>query len=60
MPIKQLINRLLGDSSAGVPVRTFECNDCGHRFESAKQPERAQCMECRSNDVTVTGSTGRE
>lgn len=60
MPIKRLIERLLGDSSTGVEVRTFECDDCGHTFDSAKQPDRAQCMECLSNDVTVTGSTQRE
>lgn len=60
MPFKRLIDRFLGDSSAGVEVRTFECEDCGHTFESAKQPERAQCMECLSNDVTVTGAVERE
>lgn len=32
-------------------VRTFECQECGNEFESAKSPKRAQCMECLSHDV---------
>lgn len=33
------------------PMETFECQECGNVFESAKSPERVKCMECLSTDV---------
>lgn len=34
-----------------ITVTEFECQDCGNTFESAKPPDRAQCVECLSHDV---------
>ncbi len=39
------------DTESSTAVRTFECRDCGNEFESAKSPDRAQCMECLSHDA---------
>lgn len=55
MPLSKLLSRLFGGESSGVEIKEFECEDCGHTFESAKQPERAQCMDCLSGDVRVVG-----
>lgn len=59
MPVKKILSRLFGGGSGGVELRKFECTECGNPFESAKQPERAQCMECLSSDVEVIGSAER-
>lgn len=50
MVIGKLASKLLGRDS-GVELNVFECSDCGSTFESAKQPDRASCPECLSNDV---------
>lgn len=59
MAITKILGRLLGRDGGGVEVREFECNECGTTFESAKQPERAQCMDCLSNDLDVLGTVDR-
>ena len=53
MSIGNIISRLLGGDGGGVEMREYECGECGSKFESAKQPERAQCMDCLSNDLEV-------
>ncbi len=45
--IKQAVG--LGDS--GVESTVYECTECNNTFESAKDPRRAQCMECMSTAV---------
>lgn len=55
MSITDTIQSLIGSDDGGVEVTTFECAECGHTFESAKDPDRAQCMECLSNDVQPAG-----
>lgn len=50
MAIGQKIRSALGMGS-GVDVTEYECVECGNTFESSKDVERAQCMECLSNDV---------
>lgn len=52
MTIGKLVNKLLGRET-GVKLRFFECSECDAYFESAKQPKRASCPECLSNDVAV-------
>lgn len=39
----------VGDSS--VRIHDYECQECGHEFESAKTDQRAKCMECLSQNV---------
>jgi len=52
MGITDTIRGLLGgDASGGVEITSYECGECGNTFDSAKTPDRAQCMECLSNDV---------
>lgn len=52
MPISQLVNKLFGRDT-GIEIKVFECSECDETFESAKQPKRASCPECLSNDVSV-------
>lgn len=59
MTVSKLLGRLLGSDSGGVELRKYECAECGNTFDSAKQPERAQCMDCLSNDVDVIGTVDR-
>lgn len=56
MSISNLLGRLLGGNGGSIELREYECVECGHTFDSAKRPERAQCMECLSNDVEVVGA----
>lgn len=53
MSITNILGRLLGGDGGGLEMREYECGECGNTFESAKQPERAQCMECFSNEPDV-------
>lgn len=41
----------VGESSPDITE--YECQECGNRFESAKVPDRAQCMDCLSRNVEV-------
>lgn len=50
-PIQKL--KAFFSSDDGSLRRTFECNECEHVYESAKQERRAVCPECLSNDVTL-------
>jgi len=59
MSIANIISRLLGGDGGGVEMREYECVECDNIFESAKQPERAQCMECFSNDLEVVSTFTR-
>lgn len=59
MAVGDLIDKLLGGGGSGVQLKVFECADCDAEFESAKQPERASCPECLSNDVTRIGTVDR-
>lgn len=54
MALSKLVDKLLG-GGPGVDVQEYRCPDCGRTFESAKDPERAQCPECLANDVDVAG-----
>lgn len=59
MSIVEVIDRVLGTGSNSVQLKVFECADCDSTFESAKQPDRASCPECLSNDVTQVGTADR-
>lgn len=58
MALGDLISKVLG-SSSGVELKEFECAECDASFDSAKQPQRASCPECLSNEVSVVGTTER-
>lgn len=47
--VDKLSNLLPGGDT--TRVYKYECQECGNTFESAKGPDRAQCMDCLSNDV---------
>lgn len=51
MSVLGKVRRFFQTDGQTVELYDYECNDCGDRFESAKSPDRAQCMECLSNDV---------
>jgi predicted Zn-ribbon and HTH transcriptional regulator len=51
MSVMQKLKSVLPFEDAGVTKRTYECQDCGNTFESAKTPDRAMCVECMSQDV---------
>lgn len=59
MSIVEVIDRVLGTGNSSVQLKVFECADCDSTFESAKQPDRASCPECLSNDVTQVGTADR-
>lgn len=59
MAVVEIIDKLLGVSGSEIQLKVFECADCGAEFESAKQPERASCPECLSNDVNRIGTVDR-
>lgn len=52
MSVLQKLKSALPVDDDGVTTRIYECQECGEVFESAKIPERAQCMECLSANVT--------
>lgn len=58
MALGKLISKLFGGDS-GVELKEFECGECDSTFDSAKQPKRASCPECLSNDVAVIGTAER-
>ena len=49
--LNELKSYLPGFDDGGVSTTTYECQDCGHTFQSAKSPDRAQCMDCMSHEV---------
>jgi predicted Zn-ribbon and HTH transcriptional regulator len=51
MSVIQKIKSALPVDDNTVTKRTYECQECGHVFESAKTPDSAQCVECLSHDV---------
>lgn len=51
--LQQLKTVIPGIEAEESEARTYECRSCGSEFESAKPPERVQCMDCLSSDVTV-------
>ena len=51
MSITDTIKRFIGGEEEGAHLTEYRCAECGNTFESAKREERAQCMECLSNDV---------
>jgi ribosomal protein S27AE len=55
MSVIQKLKSALPIEDEGVTTRTYECESCGEVFESAKTPDRVQCMECLSTDVTERG-----
>lgn len=57
MAIGELIGRLLGSGGAGSRIYVYDCAACDAEFDSAKQPARASCPECLSNEVTQVGTT---
>lgn len=59
MALGKLISKIFG-SSSGVELKEFECAECDASFDSAKQPKRASCPECLSNDVAVVGTSERD
>ena len=52
MSIADTIKNLIGVGDRGVSFTSFRCDECGHVFESAKDPDRVQCTECLSRDVS--------
>jgi predicted Zn-ribbon and HTH transcriptional regulator len=52
--IQKLKSALPGEDESTIS-RTYECQECGHTFESAKTPDRAKCMECLSTDLQTKG-----
>ena len=54
MSITETIKEYIGGEEAGAHLTEYRCTECGHVFESAKTEDRAQCMECLSNDVEPT------
>lgn len=56
MAVVDLIDKLFGVGGNSVQLKVFECADCDATFESAKQPDRASCPECLSNDVAQIGT----
>jgi predicted Zn-ribbon and HTH transcriptional regulator len=53
MSVIQTLKSVLPGDDETVSKQTYECQECGHVFESAKSPDRARCQECFSNDVTA-------
>lgn len=51
MSILDSLKDALPVGGSSIDVAEYECQECGHRFESAKDPERATCMECLATDV---------
>lgn len=50
MSVLDTIKSAVGLES-GLPTHQYRCADCGHEFESSKEPDRARCMECMCQDV---------
>lgn len=59
MSLGSLLSKLLGSAGSNVEFREYECDECGNTFQSAKRPERVQCPDCLSNDLTEEGTVGR-
>lgn len=59
MSVVEIIDKLFGVSGDSVELKVYECAECDSTFESAKQPDRASCPECLSNDVTQVGTADR-
>ena len=51
MSIVETIRETITGDDGGTAIRTYECADCGETHESAKDPDRAMCPGCLSNDV---------
>jgi predicted Zn-ribbon and HTH transcriptional regulator len=51
MSVLQKVKSILPVDDDGIERRTYNCQNCGNTFESAKTPDRAQCMECMSHDI---------
>lgn len=41
----------IGDDQTNTTHR-YVCEECGNVFSSAKTPDRAQCMDCLSHEVS--------
>ncbi len=39
-----------------LEIHLYECQNCGNQFESAKDPEKAKCMNCLSTNITDLGN----
>jgi predicted Zn-ribbon and HTH transcriptional regulator len=53
MSVIQKLKSVLPGDDGTVTTQRYECQECGHVFESAKSLNRARCGECFSNDVTA-------
>lgn len=51
MSIIQQLKSAIPGVEEGLQRRTYECQDCGNVFTSAKSPNRVECTECLSQDV---------
>jgi len=51
MSIAETLKAFIGVGDSGVSFTSYRCDECGHVFESAKDPDRVQCTECLSRDV---------
>lgn len=52
MSIVDSLKSIVGVGDPGVSFTPYRCDDCGHGFESAKTPERVQCPECLSREIS--------
>jgi hypothetical protein len=50
MSVVETLKSVVGLSDGRVTTR-YRCIDCDNEFESAKDPDRAKCMECLGTNV---------
>lgn len=55
MSVMEKVKSIVGLDDTGITTYEYHCNDCDAEYTSAKQPERATCPECVSNDVEMLG-----
>jgi Zn finger protein HypA/HybF involved in hydrogenase expression len=52
MSVIDTIKNVVGFDS-GITTHQYRCVDCDNQFSSAKDPERASCMECMGHNVEL-------
>lgn len=50
MSVIDTIKTVVGLDSGAI-THEYRCQDCDNEFESAKDPDRASCMNCMSYNV---------
>ncbi len=51
MNVLQKVKSALPIDEGSDGVYAYECHNCGHEFRTGKEPGRAVCEECRSEDL---------